>query len=70
MLLGIIVQLILESILVEVEVEVILKFVIDEVILRELIRWFCYGIFLCNKNIIVGIIEYLSYNCYLMFIVR
>lgn len=70
MSLGTIVQSILESIPVEVEVETILKSATDEVISRELIRRFCYGIFLRNKNITVGTTENPSYNCRSMFTVR
>lgn len=70
MSLGTIVQSIWQNIPFEFEVETILKSATDEVISRELIRQFCYGIFLRNKNITVGTTEYPSYNCRSMFTVR
>lgn len=69
MLLGIIIELIVDIILIY-DFEFILQVVIDKVLLRELIRMFCYGIFLNDMNIFVGIIENLSFSCYLVFIVR
>lgn len=69
MLLGIIIELIVDIILIY-DFELILQVVIDKVLLRELIRMFCYGIFLNDMNIFVGTIEYLSFSCYLVFIVK
>lgn len=47
--------------------EIILKLVFDKVLLREIIRRLCYGIFLWDRNVDVGIIENVSYSCYLKY---
>lgn len=63
MLLGIIIELIIGINLIY-GIEFILQVVIDKVLLRDLIRMFCYGILLSDdKNIFVGIIEFLSFSC-------
>lgn len=42
----------------------------DKVLLKDIIRELCYGIFLKDKSGNVGICENVSYSCYLVFIVR
>lgn len=50
--------------------EGIIEEVFDKILFNVLIRQWCYDSFLRDKNILVGIIYNVSYNCCLMFIVR